>query len=202
MPSLLPTKLTELTNKKGRGEGERWGRQVGDDLLSHAVARILPSALAGLTSGFGMGPGVPPPLLSPTNPAFPSPRSHLAMGRCLFWPVPKTDPRQTWRWPYRLIRLKPNRIRKLTIHKVKWRRLSPRALVRVRLAHCCPYTSRLSSWSSTSALTRLPCEGIYLEDGFPLRCFQRLSSPDLATQRCRWHDNWHTSGPSTPVLSY
>ena len=27
----------------------------------------LPSALVGLTSGFEMGPGVPPPLLSPTN---------------------------------------------------------------------------------------------------------------------------------------
>jgi len=26
--------------------------------------------------------------------------------------------------------------------------------------------------------------------------------PNLATQRCRWHDNWHTSGPSTLVLSY
>jgi len=24
----------------------------------------------------------------------------------------------------------------------------------------------------------------------------------VATQRCRWHDNWHTSGLSTPVLSY
>ena len=41
--------------------------RVGDDLLSHAVTRILPSALAGLTSGFGMDPGVPPPLLSPTH---------------------------------------------------------------------------------------------------------------------------------------
>ena len=27
----------------------------------------LPSALVGLTAGFGMGPGVPPPLLSPTS---------------------------------------------------------------------------------------------------------------------------------------
>ena len=41
--------------------------KVGNDLLSHAVAHILPSALAGLTAGFGMGPGVPPPLVSPTN---------------------------------------------------------------------------------------------------------------------------------------
>ena len=40
------------------------------------------------------------------------------------------------------------------------------------------------------------------EGGFPLRCFQRLSCPDLATQLCRWHDNWSTRDPSTPVLSY
>jgi hypothetical protein len=38
--------------------------------------------------------------------------------------------------------------------------------------------------------------------GFPLRCFQRFAHPDVATQRCRFPDNWHTSGPSSPVLSY
>ena len=31
---------------------------------------ILPSALAGLTAGFEMGPGVPPPLISPTKLPF------------------------------------------------------------------------------------------------------------------------------------
>ena len=40
------------------------------------------------------------------------------------------------------------------------------------------------------------------EGGFPLRCFQRLSRPDLATQLCGWRHNWSTRGPSTPVLSY
>ena len=38
--------------------------------------------------------------------------------------------------------------------------------------------------------------------GFPLRCFQRLSLPDIATERCPWRDNSHTRGPSIPVLSY
>ena len=42
----------------------------------------------------------------------------------------------------------------------------------------------------------------YLEGGFALRCFQRLSRPYLATQLCRWHDNWCTRGMSIPVLSY
>ena len=30
--------------------------------------------------------------------------------------------------------------------------------------------------------------------GFVLRCFQRLSMPNLATQQCRWRDNWYTRG--------
>jgi hypothetical protein len=37
----------------------------GDVLLSHAVARAVPSALRGLASGFGMGPGVSLSLWSP-----------------------------------------------------------------------------------------------------------------------------------------
>ena len=32
---------------------------VGGDLLSHTLASAVPSALEGLASGFGMGPGVP-----------------------------------------------------------------------------------------------------------------------------------------------
>jgi hypothetical protein len=50
--------------------------RVGSGLLSHGVAPILPSVLAGLTAGFGMEPGVPPPLVSPTHahtPACPRP---------------------------------------------------------------------------------------------------------------------------------
>jgi len=29
----------------------------------------------------------------------------------------------------------------------------------------------------------------HLEGGFPLRCFQQLSVPNLATGQCRWRDN-------------
>jgi hypothetical protein len=42
----------------------------------------------------------------------------------------------------------------------------------------------------------------HLEVGFPLRCLQRLSHPDIATRHCHWHDNRNTRGPSIPVLSY
>ncbi len=42
-------------------------KPLGDDLLSQEVALQVPSALTGLTAGFGMGPGVPPPLKSPRD---------------------------------------------------------------------------------------------------------------------------------------
>jgi len=47
-----------------------------------------------------------------------------------------------------------------------------------------------------------PSGGSHLEAGFPLRCFQRLSLPHMATQLCLWQDNWHTRGAFIPVLSY
>jgi hypothetical protein len=43
-----------------------------------------------------------------------------------------------------------------------------------------------------------PC----FEGGFPLRCFQRLSCPFIATLHCGWRHNRSTSGTFTPVLSY
>ena len=42
----------------------------------------------------------------------------------------------------------------------------------------------------------------HLEVGFPLRCFQRLSIPYIATLHCHWRDNRYTRGRSIPVLSY
>ena len=41
-----------------------------------------------------------------------------------------------------------------------------------------------------------------LGNGFTLRCFQRLSVPNFATQLCRRPDSWYTRGSSIPVLSY
>ena len=42
-------------------------KPLGNDLLSQEVALQVPSALTSLTSGFGMGPGVPSPLKSPRD---------------------------------------------------------------------------------------------------------------------------------------
>jgi hypothetical protein len=64
-------------------------------------------------------------------------------------------------------------------------------------------TSSLSNSSSRSALEWTCVQGkSHLEAGFPLRCFQRLSDPNVATQLCSWRNNWFTRGSSIPVLSY
>ena len=76
-------------------------------------------------------------------------------------------------------------------------------LVLVSLTHCCASTPSLStSWSRTTLQGDLVSGKSYLEASFPLRCFQRLSFPNLATRLCHWRDNRYTRGSSTPVLSY
>jgi hypothetical protein len=42
-------------------------KSLGNDLLSQAVTHQVPSALTGLTVGFGMFPGVPLSLQSPRD---------------------------------------------------------------------------------------------------------------------------------------
>src|SRR5215469_5785030 len=76
-------------------------------------------------------------------------------------------------------------------------------LVLVSLTHYCASTPSLStSWSRTTLQGALGPGKTHLETSFPLRCFQRLSLPHLATRRCHWRDNRYTRGASTPVLSY
>ena len=59
------------TNDEGRrpipqrGQGDDLRQTMllaGGDLLSHTLPGAVPSAQVGLASGFGMGPGVTPPL--------------------------------------------------------------------------------------------------------------------------------------------
>ena len=59
-------------------------------------------------------------------------------------------------------------------------------------------SSLLGAYQNTEGVLWRP----YLEDGFPLRCFQRLPFPNVANQPCPGRDNWHTRGSSVPVLSY
>ena len=76
-------------------------------------------------------------------------------------------------------------------------------LVLVSLTHYCASTPNLStSWSRTTLQGAQGPGKTHLETSFPLRCFQRLSLPHLATRQCHWRDNRYTRGVSTPVLSY
>ena len=69
-----------------------------------------------------------------------------------------------------------------------------------------PHRASTSRLSSTSSLCRFPnilsSRNPHLGQRFPLRCFQRLSYPDLANRQRPWQDDRHTRDPSTPVLSY
>jgi hypothetical protein len=72
-------------------------------------------------------------------------------------------------------------------------RLGPVSCARRRAS-----TPGLSTWWSATALVARPG----LEGGFPLRCVQRLSRPNLATRLRGWRHDRSTRGSSTPVLSY
>src|SRR5215213_9613048 len=76
-------------------------------------------------------------------------------------------------------------------------------LVPVSCTPCGASTSGLSTrWSGRGPYPVCPGERPHLEASFPLRCFQRLSLPNVANQQCTWRYNWHTRGSSVPVLSY
>lgn len=58
-----PSQLSPQFRIRKLGFCEENKREIpGNDLLSHPVARAVPSALVGLTAVFGMGTGVSPPL--------------------------------------------------------------------------------------------------------------------------------------------
>src|SRR6478672_4322697 len=147
----------------------------GDVLLSHAVARAVPSALRGLASGFGMGPGVSLSLWSPK----------------LYGDMARTAAKP--RGPHL-----GNRTVDANIDL--WQVLGLLVPVSCTCYHAS--TSGLSTrWSSRGPYSTKDGRS-HLEASFPLRCFQRLSLPNVANQQCSWRNNWHTRGSSVPVLSY
>ena len=76
-------------------------------------------------------------------------------------------------------------------------------LVPVSFRPYSPSTPGLStSWSRTTLKGGQASGKTHLQASFPLRCFQRLSLPHVATRQCHWRDNRYTRGASTPVLSY
>ena len=151
----------------------------GDVLLSHTVSRAVPSALKGLTSGFGMGPGVSPSQKSPQSLCF-----VVTVAGCF----PGTAQGREHRYFLRT---------QLGCEQVA-RPISTGQLHTLRCFHFRPINP-VFCWGPYP-----PYGGgsPHLEAGFPLRCFQRLSFPNVANQPCPWQDNWHTRGSSIPVLSY
>ena len=91
----------------------------------------------------------------------------------------------------------------LDLHDQSYRVKPHEQLVLVSLSAYTPSTPSLStSWSRTTLQGAQGPGRSHLETSFPLRCFQRLSLPHLATLRCHGRDNRYTRGASTPVLSY
>ena len=155
-------------------------KPLGDDLLSQAVSHQVSSALSSLTSGFGMGPGVPS--------THKSPREFIDFRADDCQPTTES----------RLATVTVN----LQFLRTTSNGLSPRPIRTPSLTPCSAYMRCLYSRWSTCGLTGLCHGGSNLGTSFPLRCIQRLSRPNVATGQCRWHDNPRTRGSSTPVLSY
>ncbi len=157
--------------QRTRGVSEK---VAGSDLLSQGVPAQVPSALRGLTAGFGMGPGVSPSL---KPPAIRDLANESSAGRS-------------------------SALKRLSTSYEDMdqasRTISTARLRRSHALHLPPIYAVVSCGPSGT----LRCGRSHLEVGFPLRCFQRLSLRDIATLRCPWRDNRYTSGHSTPVLSY
>ena len=133
---------------------------------------------------FGMGTGVAPPAMPPGIGL-----SHRS--RCTDAPDTETLERSQTLLSHRSVMLRKNRGQAA-------RAISTGQLNALRRLHLRPINL---------VIFQGPSEGLrpgrsHLQAGFALRCLQRLSLPDIATQRCSWRNSWHTSGPSTPVLSY
>ena len=157
----------------------------GGVLLSHAASHAVPSAQKGLTSGFGMGPGVSPS---------PWPPKHYG---------DVVDPKASWNSPG-CSRI-PTASREPHSGRLQNIRVEAKPLGLLVPVSCTCYhasTSGLSTrWSSRGPYS-IKDGRSHLEASFPLRCFQRLSLPNVANQQCSWRNNWHTRGSSVPVLSY
>jgi hypothetical protein len=176
----------------------------GGVLLSHTVSHAVPSALKGLTSGFGMGPGVSPTLWPPKRSSDDRPSDDIHRGRCQVFMVLSNPPARGWGWccGVLIVFWEPHRDANIvTLEKEcvqATRPISTSRLHTLRCFHLWPINP-VVYWGP------YPPEGggrPHLEEGFPLRCFQRLSRPNVANQPCPWQDNWHTRGSSVPVLSY
>ena len=180
----------------------------GGVLLSHTLSGAVPSPCQALASGFGMGPGVSPgpwpPQILGYRPGNRVSRRRVAVrgpdnGRDSLLLTDRARVRTVL--PVRLRGALPGPAPH-TLAGV-WMWVASRPLVPVGSTPRGASTSGLSTTCSAWGLQRLGAAwNPYLGEGFPLRCFQRLSLPNVANRPCHWRDNRHTRGSSTQVLSY
>ena len=180
----------------------------GGVLLSHTLSGAVPSPCQALASGFGMGPGVSPgpwpPQILGYRPGNGVSRRRVAVrgpdnGRDSLLLTDRARVRTVL--PVRLRGALPGPAPH-TLAGV-WMWVASRPLVPVGSTPRGASTSGLSTTCSAWGLQRLGAAwNPYLGEGFPLRCFQRLSLPNVANRPRHWRDDRHTRGSSTQVLSY
>ena len=178
--------------------------RVGGNLLSHSLPGAVPSARAGLASGFGKGPGVSPPPSTTDTPTRACTTLTNAANICTSHCQPTHHHKQWW-----VVCCVSDCTVDASITSLM---LLLYAVLPTNTS--CVGVYRLISTSHLHALLRFQIRPInpvvswepqtkpHLKTGFPLRCFQRLSLPYVANQPCPWRNNWHTRGTSVPVLSY
>ena len=170
-----------------------WG--AGGGVLSHRVSPAVPSALRGLTAVFGMGTGV---ALSLSHQ--PRVLGEGVRGCRVRWALGLGG------LGHSLVVRSRGGDGAPAVSSGGGEERAPvkphGQLVRLgsRLTPLAPAAYRRGSLPRPSGCLR--SGSAHLGVGFPLRCFQRLSRPDVATRRCRWRDSRYTSGRSIPVLSY
>ena len=162
---------------------------AGSDVLSHRVAPAVPFARQDLTSEFGMGSGVTPALWPPTKEGAVRGGIH---------PTARANSPGTARVEGRTCLMSVPEVRRKMAGQA-CRAISTAQLHVSPRFHLPPINVLVSHGPSR---TPKGPGSTHLGGGFPLRCFQRLSLPDVATRRCPWRNSRYTSGQSTPVLSY
>ena len=137
-------------------------------------------ALHWVTTGFGMGPGGASALSATGTPQAPDCNLNHVVN--ITSAIPPRSPQQTQH----------------QVPCILHQSLGPLGSSLLPAVHLWPIYPVVSWGSLVTEVTGMS----RLEVRFPLRCLQRFARPNVATQLCCYHNNWITSGPSTPVLSY
>ena len=149
-------------------------QETGGVLLSQAESSQVPSALAGLTSVFGMGTGISPPLWPP--------RSSCSAGK------PRSGPFKNSIANTSEIASKDPSPRPISTGQLNTLLCLHFRPINVVVFHG-PYLVNPVARFISRRVSRL--------DAFSGYLFRRF-----ANQPCSWRNNWHTRAASVPVLSY